>query len=112
MALYILSADNSKEMDEISEELSQHKFKTIEKEDNYILMKKRRYGNLLIHAVCLIIALFFVGIVIFVNVAYFAYSFLWASPNVLITTETVGNDGNPLEFSNMDEILRKATAIL
>ena len=112
MALYILSADNSKEMDEISEELSQHKFKTIEKEDNYILMKKRRYGNLLIHAVCLIIALFFVGIVIFVNVAYFTYSFLWASPNVLITTETVGNDGNPLEFSNMDEILRKATAIL
>ncbi|WP_462316551.1 hypothetical protein [Methanobrevibacter sp.] len=99
-------------MDEISEELSQHKFKTIEKEDNYILMKKRRYGNLLIHAVCLVIALGFVGIVIFVNVAYFAYSFLWASPNVLITTETVGDDGEPLEFSNMDEILKKATAIL
>ena len=112
MALYILSADNSKEMDEISEELSQYKFKTIEKEDNYILMKKRRYGNLLIHAVCLVIALGFVGIVIFVNVAYFAYSFLWASPNVLITTETVGDDGEPLEFSNMDEILKKATAIL
>lgn len=112
MALYILSADNSKEMDEISEELSQYKFKTIEKEDNYILMKKRRYGNLLIHAVCLVIALGFVGIVIFVNVAYFAYSFLWASPNVLITTETVGDDGKPLEFSDMDEILKKATAMI
>ncbi|MBE6502263.1 MAG: hypothetical protein E7Z79_07450 [Methanobrevibacter thaueri] len=112
MALYILGADNSKEMDEISEELSQHKFKTIEKEDNYILMKKRRYGNLLIHAVCLVIALWFVGIVLFVNVVYFTYSFLWASPNVLITTETVDDEGNPLEFSNMDEILRKATAIL
>ena len=112
MALYILGADNSKEMDKISEELSQHKFKTIEKEDNYILMKKRRYGNLLIHALCLVIALGFVGIFIFINVAYFAYSFLWASPNVLITTETVGDDGTPLEFSNMDEILKKATAIL
>ncbi len=112
MSLYILKADSSSQMDEISEELSQHKFKTIEKEDNYILMKKRRYGNLLIHAVCLVIALGFVGIVIFVNVAYFAYSFLWASPNVLITTETVGDDGEPLEFSNMDEILKKATAIL
>ena len=112
MALYILSADNSKEMDKISEELSQHKFKTIEKEDNYILMKKRRYGNLLIHALCLVIALGFVGVVIFINVAYFAYSFLWASPNVLITTETVGDDGTPLEFSSMDEILKKATAIL
>ncbi len=112
MALYILSADNSKEMDKISEELSQYKFKTIEKQDNYILMKKRRYGNLLIHAVCLIIALGFVGIVIFVNVVYFAYSFIWASPNVLITTETLSEEGEPLEFSDMDEILKKATAII
>ena len=63
MSLYILSADNSNEMEKISEELSQHKFKTVEKEDNYILMKKRRYGNLLIHAVCLLTALFFIGIV-------------------------------------------------
>ena len=112
MKLFILSADNSKDMDNISEELSQYKFKTIEKQDNYILMKKRRYGNLLIHAVCLVIALGFVGIVLFVNVIYFAYSFIWASPNVLITTEKVGDDGNPLEFSDMDEILKKATAIL
>ena len=112
MVLYILSADNSKEMDKISEELSQYKFKTVEKQDNYILMKKRRYGNLLIHAVCLIIALGFVGMVIFVNVVYFAYSFIWASPNVLITTETVSEDGESLEFSDMDEILKKATAII
>jgi hypothetical protein len=112
MSLYILHADDSKEMESISEELSQYKFKRIEEQDNYILMKKRRYGNLLIHAVCLVIALGFIGIVIFINVAYFAYSFLWASPNVLITTETVGDNGKPLEFSNMDEILKKATAIL
>ncbi len=112
MVLYILSADNSKEMDKISEELSQYKFKTVEKQDNYILMKKRRYGNLLIHAVCLIIALGFVGMVIFVNVVYFAYSFIWASPNVLITTETVSEDGESLEFSDMDEILKKATVII
>ena len=89
-----------------------NKFKTIEEQDNYILMKKRRYGNLLIHAVCLIIALSYIGILIFVNVAYFTYSFLWASPNVLITTETVGDDGEPLEFSDMDEILKKATALI
>ena len=112
MSLYILHADSSKEMEKISEELSQNKFKKIEEQDNYILMKKRRYGNLLIHAVCLIIALFYIGPVIFINVAYFAYSFLWASPNVLITTETVGDNGEPLEFSNMDEILKKATAII
>ena len=100
MALYILPAKNSGEMDKLSEELSDKKFKLLEKEDNYILMKKRRYGNILIHIVCLIIALQFIGIVIFVNVVYFSYSFLWASPNVLITTETVGEDGQPLEFSD------------
>ena len=75
-------------------------------------MKKRRYGNILIHVVCLIIALQFIGIVIFINVVYFAYSFIWASPNVLITTETNDDDGNPLEFSNMDEILKQATRII
>lgn len=112
MKLFILHADNSNEMEEISEELSQNKFKKIEEQDNYILMKKRRYGNPLIHAVCLIIALGFVGIVIFINVAYFTYSYLWASPNVLITTETVGDNGEALEFSDMDEILGKATAII
>ena len=112
MALYILHADNRDEMKEISNELSQKKFKTLQSEDNYILMKKRRYGNILIHIVCLLIALQFIGIVIFVNVIYFTYSFLWISPNVLITTETKGKDGESLKFSNMDEILKKANAIL
>ena len=112
MSLYILSADNSKQMESISKELSEKKFKTVESEDNYILMRKRRYGNILIHAVCILIALQFMALVIFVNVIYFAYSFIWASPNVLITTESVGDDGKPLEFSTMDEILKKATAIL
>lgn len=112
MSLYILGADSSNEMDNISQQLSEHKFKRVEEQDNYILMKKRRYGNPLIHAVCLIIALAAIGPVIFINVIYFTYSFLWASPNVLITTEKVGDDGEPLEFSNMDEILEKATAIL
>ena len=112
MSLYILSADNSKQMAKLEEELSQHKFKTLEKQDNYILMKRRRYGNLLIHAVCLILALSVMGILIFVNVVYFAYSFIWASPNVLITTEKVSDEGEPLEFSDMDEILDQATRLL
>ena len=112
MELYILGADNSKEMDKISEELSQYKFKTVDQQDNFILMRKRRYGNILIHVVCLLIALQLIGPVIFVNVVYFAYSFLWASPNVLITTETVDDEGNPLEYSDMNEILKRATRLI
>ena len=112
MKLFILDADNSKDMEDISEELSSKKFKIIEKDDNFILMMKRRYGNLLIHAVCLIIALSFLGPLIFVNVVYFAYSYLWASPHVLITTEKVDDEGNPLEFNDMDEVLNAVFAIL
>ena len=112
MKLFILSADNSDELRRISEELSEKKFITIESEDNFILMKKRRYGNLLIHVVCLILALVVSILFIFFIVVYFAYSYLWASPHVLITTEKVGEDGEELEFDSMDDVLNKAYAIL
>lgn len=112
MDLFVLGADNSKEMESICEELSQNKFKLIERDENFILMRKRRYGNLLIHAVCLILALSTVSLLIFINVGYFMYSYLWASPHVLITTEKVSEEGEPLEFSSMDEVMEKATAIL
>ena len=112
MNLFILGADSSKEMENISEELSQKKFKITQQEENYILMRKKRYGNILIQVVCLILALSVSWVFLIINVVYFSYSFLWASPNVLITTEKVSEDGEPLEFSNMDEILDKANAIL
>lgn len=112
MKLFILGADSSKEMNKISEDLSQKKFKVVQQEGHYILMRKRRYGNILIQAICLILALSIFWPLLIVNVIYFSYSFLWASPNVLITTEKVSEDGGPLEFSNMDEILDKANAIL
>ena len=112
MSLFILKANDSEDMDRISAELLENKFKTIEKQDNFILMKRRRYGNVLIHVVCLIVALMFLSVAIFINVIYFTYSFLWASPNVLITIETKGEDGEDLQFNTMDEVMMKATAIL
>lgn len=112
MKLFILSADSSEEIKKISEELSEKKFIMIESEDNFALMKKRRYGNLLIQVVCLILALQVSMLFLFINLAYFAYSYLWASPHVLITTEKVGEDGEKLEFDNMDDVLNKANAIL
>lgn len=112
MKLFILSADNSEEIKKISEELSEKKFIMIESEDNFALMKKRRYGNLLIQVVCLILALQVSMLFLFINLAYFAYSYLWASPHVLITTEKVGENGEKLEFDSMDDVLNKANAIL
>ena len=112
MQLLILGADNSKEMEEISMELSAEKFKTIEGNENFILMRKRRYGNLLIQGVCLLLALMVSALFLFINLAYFTYSYLWASPHVLITTEKVGENGERLEFNSMEEVLEKANAIL
>lgn len=112
MKLLILPADSCDEMNRISEELSEKKFKKIEQEDNFILMIKRRYGNILIQVICLLVALTFFWPLIIVNLGYFTYSYLWASPHVLITTEKVSEEGEPLEFSNMGEVLNKANAIL
>ena len=99
-------------MEAISLELSEKKFKIVQQDDDYILMNKRRFGNPLIHAICLILALFTFSLIIFINVGYFMYSYIWASPNVLITTEEVSDEGEPLEFNTMDEVLEKANAIL
>lgn len=112
MDLLILSADSSKEMDSIAEELSAKKFKLVDQDNDFILMRKRRYGNPLIHVVCLLVALTAFSPLIFVNVAYFMYSYIWASPHVMITTEKVSDDGEPLKFNSMDEVLDKANAIL
>lgn len=112
MKLFILNADNSDDMVKISEELSQNKFKVVREDTNFILMSKKRFGNPLVHAICLILALSIFSLLIFVNVVYFMYSYLWASPHVLITTEKVSDEGEPLEFSSMDEVLKKANAIL
>ncbi len=112
MDLFILSADNSKAMEKIADELSQKKFKKIEEDKDFILMRKRRFGNPLIHVVSLILALSVTAYFLFLNVVYFTYSYLWASPHVLITTQKVDEDGNALEFNDMDEVLNKASAIL
>ena len=75
-------------------------------------MKKRRYGNVLIQVVCLILAFSVSSLFLIINLVYFTYSYLWASPHVLITTEKVGEDGEKLEFDSMDDVLNKANAIL
>lgn len=111
MKLFILKADNSKKMDKISEELSQNKFKIIQQENHYILMKKKRYGNYAVHMFFLFFGLFVFQLLLIVNVVYFTYSLLWTSINVLITTEKKDDDGNPLEFNTMDEVLEKVNAM-
>ena len=111
MDLFILKADSSKQMNEISDELSQQKFKKIQEESHFILMKKNRYGNYYVHILFLMIGLFFFYLALLVNVVYFTYSYLWTSLNVLITTETRSETDEPLVFNTMDDVLEKANKL-
>ena len=111
MKLFILKANNSKEIEKISDELFDNKFRITQQEDHYILMKKKRYGNYAAHMFFLFIGLFFFMPALIANVVYFAYSLIWKSPNVLITTETKAESGEVLEFNNMEEVLEKANAM-
>lgn len=111
MDLFVLKADNSNEMHKISEELFVHKFNVIQEENHFILMKKKRYGNYYVHILFLLIGLFWVYLALIVNVVYFTYSYLWASPHVLITTEIKAEDGEDLEFNTIDEVLEKANKL-
>ena len=43
MDLFILKADNSKDLENISLELSKNKFNVIQEEEHFKLMKKKRY---------------------------------------------------------------------
>ena len=71
MDLFILKADNSNEMNKISEELSETKFKKIQEEEHFILMKMKRYGNYYVHILFLLIGLFWFSPALIVNLVYF-----------------------------------------
>lgn len=110
MKIQTLSAKNLKEMENISNKLCENKFKINSRDENFILLRKRRCGNIYIHLFFLFVAFFLINIAIIVNVAYFSYSYLFKSPHVLITTETVDHEGNPLKFDNIEEVIEKSNS--
>ena len=111
MDLFILKDKDKAEIESISNELAENKFKIIQEEDEFVLMKKRRYGNYYVHILFLMIGLFITSPALIVNIVYFTYSYLWASPHVLITTAVKSDDGEPLEFNTMDEVMEKANKL-
>ena len=110
--LFILKAVDSKNMESIASDLQENKFKVLQSDNKFILMRKKRYGNTVIQLGCLFFDLFFFYPLILVNVVYFTYSLLWNSPNVLITTEKKDAEGNNLEYNTIEEVLEKANAVL
>ncbi len=111
MDLFILKANNNKELKAISDDLVSQKFKIIQEDDNFVLLKKKRYGNYYVHILFLLIGLFYIAPFLIVNLVYFTYSYLWASPHVLITTDSKSEKGEDLEFNTIDEVMSSANKL-
>ena len=98
----IVHARDKKVMDELMELFIESKYKIQSSDRNYVLLKRNYYGNYVVHTIFIIIALLIWAIVI--NVIYFGYSLFGRSNVVLITTETLDENGNPLEFDDVEDI--------
>ena len=91
-------------MNELAEILSKSKYKMEYHEKNYILMRKKDYGNLILHGIFIAIGLIINVLVFILNVIYFSYSFLKKSNIILITTETTDINGNTVEFDKAEDL--------
>ena len=100
----IVHARDSDIMYQLSDLFVESKYSIKSEDNNYVLLKKNDYGNILIHLPFLLIALFINGYALLVNVGYFAYSLFKKSNVVLITTEKLDDEGNPLEFDSVREL--------
>jgi hypothetical protein len=105
MKLKIIYGKDLDEIENIAIKLNSLGYKKNSSDDNFILLKKRAYGNMYIHLIPIIIALLWFYPAILFNVTYFAYNFIKKSEHVLITSETKDKDGKKLEFDDLDMIL-------
>lgn len=93
----------NKDIDPLVEKFLEKKYKIYSGDDNYVLLKKNNYGKLLYHAIPLLLALFTNYLFIFINLAYFLYSFFRKSDFILITSDKSDKEGKPLEFDDIND---------
>ncbi|MDR0912552.1 MAG: hypothetical protein LBM96_08155 [Methanobrevibacter sp.] len=132
MKPFILKANSSEEIQEIANPFINKGFKTLSQDDVHIVLKKRNFGSIIIHIIFLFFILFgspsylamffgnnpffnsvflsniFINSYYFIFVGgyciYFIYHLFKKTIVVLITTETLDTEGNPLEFNILEDI--------
>jgi len=107
MKLDVIYSKNIEDMENKMNKLESFGFNEKSSEDNFILARKREYGNIYIHIIIFIIALLFFWIFIILSPIYFIYNIFKKSRYVLITTEKKDKEGNDLEFIDIEEFLRE-----
>jgi len=108
---FILKAENQEDIEKIAKPFLDEGFKVFSEDENYLIAKKRNFGSYYIHLIFIVLILFVISytswllyVVCGVYIAYFLYFLFSKSKVVLITTETVDKDGNPVEFDNIKDI--------
>ena len=108
---FILKAKNQEDIEKIANPFLDKGFKVISEDENYLIAKKKDFGRYYIHLIFIVLILFVVSytswilyVVCGVYIAYFLYFLFSKSKVVLVTTETVDKDGNPVEFDDIENI--------
>ena len=108
---FILKAENPEDIDKIAKPFLDKGFKVISEDNTHLIAKKRDIGSYLVHFIFIALILFVISytswmiyVVCGIYIAYFLYFLFTKSQVVLITTETVDKDGNPVEFDNCQEV--------
>ena len=108
---FILKAENPEEIEKIAKPFLDKGFKVLSEDETHLIAKKRDFGNYVVHFVFIALILFVISstswmiyVVCGVYIAYFLFFLFTKSQVVLITTETVDKEGNPVEFDKIENI--------
>jgi len=106
----ILKAKDFDDMENIAKSFIDKGYKIISSDTKYILAKKRNFGQWYFHLLFLALILFIISnswilyLVCIMYIAYFIFYLFKKSKIVLITTESTDNNGNPVEFDDINNI--------
>ncbi|MEA4956121.1 hypothetical protein SDC9_03501 [bioreactor metagenome] len=107
----ILKAKNFDDMEDIAEKFLDNRYKIMSSDSKHVILKKRNFGTIYIHILLLFLILFVVSynslvlyILCIVYIGYFVFNLFKNSKIVLITTESIDKEGNPVEFNNIDDL--------
>jgi len=107
----ILKAKDFDDMEDIAEKFIENGYKIMSSDSKHIIAKKRNFGTIYIHILLLFLILFVVSynslilyILCIVYIGYFTFNLFKNSKIVLITTESVDEEGNSVKFNNIENI--------
>jgi len=108
---FILKAESPEEIEEIAKPFLDKGFRVLSEDETHLIAKKRNLGSYVVHFVFIALILFVINstswmiyVVCGIYITYFLYFLFTKSQVVLITTETVDKDGNPVEFDDLEDM--------